>query len=418
MGTSVALALVAALVLNGCNNHDNDPWIPVVGSDFGGRVVTEDNEDTYYDRSQSSPESSAGVYVGSNFVVFGGLLTLSVLLYWMHRRRAKLEEGFNPNAPLQDGAAVVFGRVETEDRGPAVRLEIAQAGREWQYKGAWNHAWEESARQQQQRSFVIRTATGVAVRVDPPQGVKVHGEIDQSVRHDHAHRTQVLEVKHGDEVHVYGALSGAHQQSANAYRAAATMPVLSAASFAPMVISREKPGETPRKRAGVFRNLAIASLVWIVFAVSVVFHSYTVLALTGDVVPATIEATRTWREWVKPKNSPGYWRHHYEIRATANGRPVTDEVSYSLFQQAQGGSVRTVPFLVSTLDAEYHQFGSQPHTGGGRLAISVLAALLWMILYPVFALTSRPWYSKKKLKQGGAGTIADGDARDAKATKR
>lgn len=418
MGAFAALALSAFVALSGCDNHDDVPWSPVREGYVIGRAITEDNEDEYYDRSQSASDTTAGVYVGSNFVVVGGLLLLSVLLYWQHKRRAKLEEGFDPKAPLRDGASVVFGRVETEDRGPAVVLRVAQAGREWQYKGAWNHAWEETARQQQQRSFVVRTSTGVTVRVDPPQNVKIHGEFDRSERHDHAHRTQVFEIKHGDEVHVYGALSGAHEQSANAYRAAATMPVLSATSFAPMVISREKPGETAQKRAKVFRNLGIGALAWMLFAMLVVFNSYTVLALTGDVVPTTIEATRTWRVWVKPKNSPGYWRHHYEIRGSAAGRTVTDEVSYSMYQLAESGSIRTVPFLVSTVDPEYHKFGSQPHTEGGRLAIAVIGALLWLTIFPIIALSSRPWYAKRKLKHGGAGTIADGDAREAKLVTR
>lgn len=415
---TAALAIGAVVALSGCDNHDDVAWTPVREGYASGQAITEANEDEFYDRSQSTAENSAGVYVGTNFVVVGGLLLLSVLLYWQHRRRAKLEESFDPQAPLRDGTSVVFGRVETEDRGPAVVLRVSQNGREWQYKGAWNHAWEETARQQHQRSFIIRTSTGVAVRVDPPEGVKIHGEFDRSERHDYSQRTQVFEIKHGDEVHVYGALSGAHTQSANAYRAAASMPVLTASPSAPMVISREKPGETPNKRAKLYRNLGIAAAAWMVFAMAVVFNSYTVLSLTGDVVPATIEATRTWRVWVKPKNSPGYWRYHYEIRANAGGHTVTDEVSQSLYYSASSGTIRSVPFLVSTVDSDYHKFGSRPHTEGGRLAIAVVAAILWLSLFPIIALSSRPWYAKRKLKQGGAGTIADGDAREAKLAKR
>jgi hypothetical protein len=347
------------------------------------------------------------------------MLALSALFWWMHRRRALLEERFDPKAPLRDGVTVIFGRVETEQGNTPVAIGIQQVAREWQYKGAWNHAWEEVGRVVRATPFVLRTPDGTAVRVEPPQTVALHGDFSRIERHSHTQRTCVLDLTNGRDVHVYGVLQGAQLAHASgAYRQGGAMPVLSGSTMAPMVISTEKPGAMPRARAKVHRNMGIALAAWMVFALVVVFQQFVWLSLDGEVVPVRVEATREWREWVKPKNSAGYWRYHYELRGSARGTVVADEVGFSLYRAVRSGEVQSVPFVVSSLRPTVNQFGSSPRTTVGRLIVGILAAIIFGITYPLVAMGSRPWYLKKKYKVGGAGTISDGDVRAAKAAPK
>jgi hypothetical protein len=409
------LALAAFLALGACNKHEEDPWAPVPpGATLGTLSLGEVDRPEHYDRSQASSEMSVTFFGAFVVLAIGGMLSLSAFFWWSSRRRARLEENFDPNARLQDGVSVVFGRVETDDGGPAVILRVQQRAREWQYKGAWNHAWEEVHRELHVRPFIVRTANGTTVRVEPPNPVQVRGEFTSRVRHNHTERTEVLEIKHGAEIHVYGALSGSSQQSTTmAYRAGGTMPVLSAATAAPMVISTEKPGAQPRARAKMHRNMGIALAAWLLIAVTMVFQQFVVLAVTGDVVQAQVTATRQWREWVKPKNSRGYWRYHYELRAESDGNVFVDEVSNTIYMMAASGQLPRAPFMVSSVSPSVHQFGNDLHTGQGRLGVAILLALVFACVYPGVSLSTRPWYQKKKLKQQLAGHIEDGDAREA-----
>lgn len=409
-----SLLLAAAMALGACNNHEDDPWSPIPRSSYGTRTLNAVDEPGYFDRTQATSDNSGTFFLISVVFGIGGMLALSAFFWATSRRRAKLEENFNPNAPLRDGVSVVFGRVETEDGGPAVVLRVDQRAREWQYKGSWNHVWEEVQRQQHVRPFIVRTANGTTVRVEPPQGVMLQGEFTSSVRHNHFERTQVFEIKNGAELHVYGVLTGAAQQSTTmAYRAGQAMPTLVATGAAPMVISTEKPGATARSRAKVHRNMGIALITWLVIALGFVFSQYVTLALTGEVVQANVTATRQWREWVKPKNQAGYWRYHYELRAEADGTVVTDEVSRQVYDYAQMGQLPRAPFIVSSISSGTHQFGNEVHTSDGRLVVSMLAMIVFAIVYPSVAVSTRPWYQRKKLRNQAGGTIADGDARAA-----
>lgn len=406
-----AITLASLVALAGCRGPEETAWAPT--SPFAENHHSFDvyHEVGLYAVSQASPGASQTTFAITVLYAIGGMLVLSAALWWIHTRRAKLEEGFDPKAPLRDGVSVVFGRIETDDGGPAVVLRVDQVGTEWQHKGSWSHQWKEVRREFHARPFVLRTASGAAVRVEPPTDAQVHGEFTRVERHGYSQRTHVLELGPGAEVHVYGTLAGAQSSASTAYRAAATTPVLTGTTFAPMVISTEQPGATARARARVHRNMGVALAAWLVFVTLVVLQSFTVLTLTGDVVLARAVATREWREWVKPKNQPGYWRYHYELRADAAGTTVSDEVSRQLYQSVREGNIRDVPFLVSTVAPSIHQVGTDPHTGGGRLAIASIAAIAFAILYPIIGLSTRPWYLKKKLQHNGGGRIADGDAR-------
>jgi hypothetical protein len=43
----------------------------------------------------------------------------------------------------------------------------------------------------------------------------------------------------------------------------------------------------------------------------------------------------------------------------------------------------------------------------------MLAMIVFAIVYPSVAVSTRPWYQRKKVRNQAAGTIADGDARAA-----
>ncbi len=409
----MALAIAALLWIAGCNRHEEFAWTPVEQRGVGPSPLGDEAE-RFYDRDQLSPSSSDTVFTLFVLLSIGGMLSASAVLWWLHRRRALLEERFDPRQPLRDGVAVIVGRVETADGHPAVVLRVRQGGTEWSHKGQWHHAWRESARELHVRPFVIRSVTGALVRVDPPRDVPVHGEFTRIERHDYNNRTCVIEVAHGQEIRAYGTLQGAqHAASAGAYRDASLLPTLVSTGFAPMVLSAEQPGATPRARGRVHRNMGIALFAWLLIACGAIFPRYLLLSIDSEVVSVDVSEVRQWREYIKPKNRAGYWRYHYEARGTHEGETVSDEVNAALYGQLSRGETTAVPFMVSSLRPSTHQFGNDPHFGTGRAVLAGLAALIFLIVYPIVAFTSRPWYLKKRVQMTGNGTIAQADEREA-----
>jgi len=137
---------------------------------------------------------------------------------------------------------------------------------------------------------------------------------------------------------------------------------------------------------------------------------YLVLSATGQTEWATPTATDYWRTWHKPKNSSGYWVYHHAVQGTvargAETLTVSDETGDGPSRCVESRQCARVPFIVSTVDPAWHQFGLDPHLTTGRVALLVILCFILLIAYPVSAVGSRPWYLRAKVNDGGSGMLS------------
>jgi hypothetical protein len=136
--------------------------------------------------------------------------------------------------------------------------------------------------------------------------------------------------------------------------------------------------------------------------VSTVLPTYAVLAVAGDTVIVQPDAVRRRLEWHKPKNQPGRWVPHYEIRAvaTVDGNPVAlhDECGLALYTCVKDGSCGSVPWVVARHAPEtFHEVGWTPMVSAGRAAFSLFALAALAVVYASSAASRRPWYRRVRV---------------------
>jgi hypothetical protein len=366
------------------------------------------------DRDRIAPTTANGVMVAFVYLPYGLIALVSGMMFFLHRRRARVEREFDPRAPLRDGPAVVSGTVEEDPawHGPFVRVDIHQNGAEYCNKGNWSHVWTESTRVVNHRPFVIVRDDGARVQVEPDARVVLHDDHSHIERHSHNQRTRFAEITPGERVHVTGTLMGASVSSAHgvgAYRSGGLMPVVRAPSIGRMLISTEVPGDTSAKRMRHHRGWLIGVALLFAFVSVVVVPTYQILSLSYAEVWARPVALRDWRVWRKPKNSPGYWAYYYSVRAEYRDRAVTrtveDDVGYATHECAKGAACPRLPFVVSTLSPEVHQFGVAPSFTSGRVVALVMLALTALIAWPLAVIGTRPWYLRRKVVDRQSGRL-------------
>ena len=413
-------AALPALVLATLGCARAPTWTPLAGgaSPFGYDTRNwpfEDGDPGVLAGDVVSAGSSAALATVAGFGFYAGMFAAAALWSWVHRRRARVERSSDPRAALRDGPAVVFGTVEAPPgwSGPVIRVDIHQLGNEWQHKGAWHHTWREQHRTVNVRPFTLVRDDGVRVQVEPDARVVVHDLHDDIQRHGRTHRTRVCDIQPGERVHVSGDLVGASaaHASAGAYRQGGPLPTLRAPAVGRLVVSAEAPGATSLARERFHRKWAIAFLAVFAFLAAAVMPAYLLLAATGEVESVTPTATDRWRTWHKPKNGRGYWVSHHAVQGTFVRDGVTHTVSDETGDGPTGcverGECARVPFVVSAVAPEWHQYGSDPHLTTGRVVLLVLFALTLAIAYPASTVSTRPWYLREKVHDTGTGRLPD-----------
>ncbi len=416
IGTLVTGALLLALA--GCKERDV-PWrqLPytygIEGAPTPPASAFDDERGGVLSRDRVDATKSGWAADLLGHVPYALLMAAALALGFFHRRRAELEKGVDPRAPLRDGDGAVTGTVEAPPgwQGPVVRLDIHQLGREWQHKGAWNHNWTETSRTLHTRPFTIVRDDGQRVQVEPPQEIALHDDHGRIVRHDYARRTRFAEVLAGDRVTVVGGITGAGQGAAlGAYRASGNGPVVRAPSVGKMVVSTEAPGATSSARMRFHFKWLVGLGVVVGFLAGVVMPEYELLSLTGRTEQVTPTHVRSWRVWHKPRHGSGYWVNHYAVKGVYRRdgveQVVDDEVGPDVYDCVEGGACTRVPFTVSSVAPTWHQFGTAPMLTVGRNVIMGLFLLVIAIAYPVSAFSTRPWYMKRKVVDGGRGQLS------------
>lgn len=418
MHRSLRLTLAASvLALAACSTEvEFQPLPPGVALDAPTthQLPFDPDQSGSLDHDRVNPDTSATLAHLFVHVPYALIFAIAAFLAWHHSRRATMERNSNPTAPLVDGPAVIYGTVEADPtwQGPVVRLDIHQNGTEWSNKGQWHHQWREASRTLNRRPFVVVRDDGARVLVDPDEQVVLRDEPD-TVRHNVNARTRVAAIEPGQRVHVSGHLFGAalaHGNAGGAYRGGMGMPSLRAPRLGRMVISNERPGDPEEKRMRFHRGWAIAMAALFVFVASVVMPTFELLSLSNDLVWANPTAVRNWREWHKPKNSSGYWVYRWSVRGTWNDqgavRELQDDCGEAYFTCVTEGRCGQVPFTVSTIAPSWHQIGTSPQLTVGRAIVLGILCLFVVLGYPLSTMSSRPWYQKKRLVEGGSGRLS------------
>jgi hypothetical protein len=259
--------------------------------------------------------------------------------------------------------------------------------------------------------FHIRRDDGLVVLVEPDGTVEIHGPLAPSERTAPDARTCTAPVLAGARVRVTGELSGCAPVRVDAvYRDAPSTLVLRPPRGGTMVISTERPGETAAEQARFHARWAVGIATAAAILACAVLPTFLVLAVDGDTVTLQPDAVRRRLEWNKPKNRPGNWVPHHEVRAVARvggqSVPVSDDCSQTVYDCVRVGTCGQVPFVVATHAPEsFHEVGPAPTTTGGRAALTMLTLIVLSAAYGISAAASRPWYRQDRVNESGSGRL-------------
>ena len=402
-GASMMRAWLLGLILvAGCATRTDTRVRPFVAAAVDDATPGFDDDDIVHSNVQGSAVTAQVLFWGL-WLPTCAVLALSALRTAVHRRRARREADAARRAPLRDGPAVVVGRVET-DAGNAITVTITQRKRV--EKGKNNHTsvyWEEKRREVDARPFRVRTEEGGVVEVIPDERVHLRDAMEEPEYVDDTTRRRFVRLRPGERVWVSGVLSGARDaRSEGAYREARQAPVMKR-GFWRMVVCTEPPGAYFAQRAALHREWFQGVLVTLAVLHGTLMADVTLQILSGRTVTLDITRTTTWREWVKPKNSPGRWVRHCGVwaRGVRDRADQEYEVRCEFHACAEQGRCRTLPTQRALLTGELlRDVGRGPTLHNVQAGIVSVVGWIVLLAYLWSLGSSRPWYLGGKFDEG------------------
>lgn len=402
-GASMMRAWLLGLILiAGCATRRDVVMQPVAPAAVDDATPGIDDDDIVHGNAMGSAVTAQVLFWGL-WLPTGAVLALSALWTVVHRRRARREADAARPAPLRDGPAVVRGRVET-DAGDAITVTITQRKRV--VKGKNNHTsiyWDEKRREVDARPFRVRTESGGVVEVIPDKRVHLRDKIEAPEHVDDTTRRRFVRLRPGEQVWVSGVLSGARDvRSEGAYREARQAPVMKR-GLSRMIVSTEAPGAHYTQRATAHRDWFGGVLVTLAVLHGTLLADVTLQILSGRAVTLDITRTTTWREWVKPKNSPGRWVRHCGVwaRGARDQAEREHEVRCGFHACAEQGRCRTLPTQRAMLTGELlRDVGRGPTLHNVQAGIVSVAGWVTLLAYLWTLSSSRPWYAGGKFDEG------------------
>lgn len=337
-----------------------------------------------------------------------GLLVLLIVRFFRTRGRVLRAQSLAKQLPvLAPGPALLVGKVETDDAGPAVRIEIDQVGTETKNKNSWSHQWNERHRAVQVRPFRLRAPNGDVVTVMPDERIQVVDNL-VTARFEGTYRKRVAELSAGEQIWVSGvlALEGQQRGPSTAYRSGVAGWVLRGTSSEPLEVAS---GGLERQFAywRVFYRWA----AWLVGALWLVVHLFVVgpyLALLATGKVETLAITRTSTFITTSKNSrTTHYVIHAQLPAKAGGREVKDEVGYGPYKAALDGGLKQAPFIYCPLVPALHSIGDHASLGMIRALIGGVLAIVAMLLFEAARRNALPWYEQGKVVERGSGRLEE-----------
>lgn len=346
-------------------------------------------------------------------ILFGGpvlgMFLFSAWRYFAHQSRAlRAESAEKEPHPAVVGPALLTGTVETDDGGPAVRIEIDQTGTEQRNKNAWSHVWTEKNRKVEVRPFRLRLAgDDKVVTVDPDERVHLVDVLETS-RFEGYYRRRVAELAHKEKVWVSGVLSeeGSKGRATTAYRAGQGGLVLHGSRTEPLEVASGELGLQFAYWQIYYRTAAI----WLGIATFVLhglfFGPFLALCLWGKVEMADFTKTSTYTTTNK-----GHTTTHYVIMAHLPAKygsaAVKDDVRSSLYETYSEGQIRKVPFIFVPWLTSIHSIGRTPDMNILGGVFGVILGFFAMILFGVLRSRAAPWYEQRKVVEQGSGRLEE-----------
>jgi hypothetical protein len=320
-----------------------------------------------------------------------GALGLVAVAWWFARRQAALAAAAEAAAAGADkrpapGPATIFGVVvneaDDESERPVVRVSIRQRGKEVKRKRNWAVRWTEVARQTDAKPFLLRTAAGVEVGVEPGADVLLVDQMAETVLDGRDARRRVAAVYPGERVYVSGVLVGGAGGERGPYREEGRSRLVPAAGGR-MLISSEPLTARHLRRQRLFRGVSMIGLGFFALA-QVLFVSYHRLSAEGEVVQAEVVDSYRYVRRSRRNVRPGY-----AVKVRTPLGMLTSDVEPALFTQRPA----TLPFLVAS--AGTYVLGTEPTLPEGRVALIAVLAILLAIFVPAGILQSRDWWDRR-----------------------
>lgn len=356
-------------------------------------------DDEFYGEGQTTAETAELVVQRITPIAYGSLILIALLFFWRNRALARAQ-----SKPVA-GRTTVRGTVLGDPaKGPVVRCEIRQQGREWQHKGGWSHQWKELNRTYFATPFELRTETGDVVRVEPDAQPLLVSGLPDTVRHEHTLRTRIARVQPGDQVTVIGAqIPTSDPRSASfGYRGSAESSVLRAPSGGRVLVSTEPLEERFNARVTLHKKWAVAFALLLLGTNALFYMGYWARTFAGRELQTTITSMRTYV--TRSKNST---TTHYELTGTAieEGQPlvITETVNRAAYYQIRQGD--QVPFFVVGGGSWFTVAGRAPTVHVAGVIFSALLGLGVAIGYLAHGLSSRPWYARSRWNEGAGGRL-------------
>ena len=308
------------------------------------------------------------------------------------------------------GDALVTGVVETDDKAPAIRVEIQQQGKERRTKRGYSHTWTEYERTQTTRPFRLRIPGGTVVHVEPGKEVFLVDDLTLFKHPHHGLRVLHAELTHGESVSIEGRLKRTLRPAGNGegdYRGQQQAWTLRPPSTGPMLLSTEPLPQRHEERASFWlRAAGVLTLFFVVGHGYLTLTGFWPLMLRHECCDVQVESQRNW----VTQGSRHRTRHHSAITGTVQGQcgggpsstPVGTVLVAAVTRPYAVGEV--VPFQVQRGNAAVFRMG----TGVGlTLSESMLLAIFTFALFGIGYSRFRaslPWY-ETKLKQTYPGRL-------------
>jgi len=335
-----------------------------------------------------------------------GLFAFSLWRFIVYRSRSLRAASIarRPQA-LEEGPALLSGRVETDGGGPAVRIEIDQTGREWVHKSKWSHEWTEKGRAVHVQPFRLRTASDQVVRVIADQRVRLVDTLETE-KLEGTYRRRVAELSSREQVWVSGVLAQDGQKGGafSAYRAGPESLVLRGTAIEPLEVAS---GNLDVQFSYWRRFYAKATMLIgiVAFAVhGIFFLPFYALHLGGETEMAEVVKTSTYITSGKSRT-----RTHYVIHAKlppkAGGHLVNDDVDIHAYSEAKNHTLTQVPFTYLPALPMLHSIGAHASLWaiGGIIAL-VLTVISWVVFF-IMRRHAMPWYEQRSVVERGSGTL-------------
>lgn len=339
--------------------------------------------------------------------VAGTLGFLALIAYALVRRRRELrlaevaQRSYQPDAPLEPGERVIAGTVERAQGATcAVRVEIDQAGQQWERQGELRHSWTETGRRVYVEPFYIRHASGRRVRVEPRYDVQIVDALDSVVMINLQRRKRVAELTPGEHVHAHGMLvRGADPEvTPDGYRRSAEGLVLHPPQDRPMALSTEPLAQRFLVKARLHGRAAL--MIALIALASHAFHfGYYARRWLGEDAEARVVA--------REEPSPGLQRgapqvYRLRVQTLDGAHEFTERVSPGVYLRFLNGHV--IPVRLVRAAPALSRLGTKVTVHAGSSFVIGLLALA-ALYYRWLLERSRPWY-ERRLVDHGAGPLS------------